>query len=296
MQRKECVNYLRRKYINSTILEPNQTQIMKCRHREKISWSGIFAGTVAALVIEALLNLLGMGTGLVSFAPDKAVVSALSIGAVIWLILVSVVSLFLAGWIAAKASGKQTQISGIFQGFITWCTASLIVWLLMTTAIGVILGGITSITVGGLKGAGIAAISQQDNLSIFKLPVLASLQERIKPGVSSEKIVNDLKEPLKNYVTADNDQERKEASRLLSVMIAQNTTYSSVEVQQNIAKIEEWVQKIKDNAAETAKKTTQFIGSVALAGFFAFLVGAIAAMFGGLAGSLQNRNESERDI
>lgn len=275
--------------MNATIVSTNEALDVKCHNRKKISWQGIFAGAITALVVETLLNLLGLGVGLISFTPDQAMAASLSIGSSIWLILVSVLALFLAGWVATLSAGK-ISVSGALQGFLTWAIASLIVWMLMASAGGAILGGLTNLVAGGLKSTGNIAMSQKDNVNIFKLPALASLQQRVKSGVDVEKIVEDLQEPLKAYVSADNDQERQDAVQLLSVSIARNTDYSTAEVQSKVEDIENWALKMKNNAAEAAKKTSRFLGSVALASFFAFLMGAIAAILGGVVGQVQNRN------
>jgi len=55
--------------MNFNNLEDNRVLATDCWTHRRISWRGILAGTVTALILEALLNILGLGIGLVSFCP-----------------------------------------------------------------------------------------------------------------------------------------------------------------------------------------------------------------------------------
>ncbi|MBS0350854.1 MAG: hypothetical protein JSR33_06680 [Proteobacteria bacterium] len=263
-----------------------------CYPRRGISWRGIFAGIVTALVIEALLNLLGLGIGLVSFTPDKDVAVGIGIGSAIWLIIVSIIALFVAGWVAAIASGRVLKTVCAMQGFITWGLASLIVFFTMTSTMGAIVGGITSLAGSGLKSAGNAVLNKKENDKATNIPSLSSLQARLKPGTSYDKMADDIKPAIEAYAAADNDQEKNDARQALSMAIAQNTDLTSQEANQKVADLEQSYNKMKDKAKEAARKTSRVMGIALIITFFSFLLGAIAAVLGGITGS---RNCSAED-
>ncbi len=276
-------------------LESSRGSATGCLHlHRKISWSGIFAGIVTALVVEALLNLFGLGVGLVSFTPNKEVAAGIGIGSGIWMILVSIIALFLAGWIASTASCRSRKRIGALQGFITWGLSSLIVLFLMTSTIGAILGGVTSLAGKGLKNAGNAALSQKDSFNVDNIPGLSSLQSKLKSGSSYDKLLSDIKPPVEAYATADNDQEKSDARQALSTAISQNTDLTPEEANQKVTDMEQSYQKVKDKAKQAAKTTSHVLGIAFITTFFSFLLSAIAAILGGIIGS-KNRHIEDRD-
>ncbi len=280
--------FYKEKIMNFNSLENSKVSGMQSWQYKRISWAAILAGVITALVVEALLNLLGLGINLISFIPDKEVLTGLGIGSIIWLIIVSIIALFIAGWVSGLASGKHTNISGALQGFITWAMSSLIVLLFMATTTGVIVGGVTSLLARGLKSAGELTLNQKDNIDFLKLPGINTMQQRLKPGISKEKIFNDVTEAAQSYVTADNDQEKANARQSLSSIISENTDLSPQESEQKITYIEQKYQKVKEQAEKQSKKISSFIGGAAIAAFCSFLLSAIAGIMGGIIGCRRN--------
>lgn len=275
--------------MNYNNLEGNKVASADCWPHRKISWRGILAGTVTALILEALLNILGLGIGLVSFVPDKEIATGIGIGSAIWLILVSIISLFVAGWVAAISSGKIFNKVGALQGFVTWGLSSLIVLFMITTTGSAILGGASTLIGKGFKSAENMAMNKKSKDKTLRISGLYPLQERLKPGISNEKMVDDVTDTVKAYAAADNDQEKKDARQHLSWVISQNTDLTPQEVEQKTADVEASYEKMKEKAKEAIKTTTNVAGSIAIIVFFSFLLGAIAAIVGGIVGAAKNR-------
>src|SRR5688572_12030017 len=62
-----------------------------------IVWSAIVAGVFAALTIGSLLNLLGVGLGFTAFKVDTNTLAALGTGAIIWIIISTIISMAIGG-------------------------------------------------------------------------------------------------------------------------------------------------------------------------------------------------------
>src|SRR5215472_11919227 len=108
-----------------------------------VSWSSILAGVTAAIAVQLLLNLLGIGVGAATINPQSG--QGLAVGAVIWFVFSSVISLFVGGWIAGRLAGTSNKKDVALYGFVTWALASLVLFYLLSTAVGGLLGGAASV-------------------------------------------------------------------------------------------------------------------------------------------------------
>lgn len=105
-----------------------------------ISWSAIFAGAVIALATQLVLTLIGAAIGLATLDPatgDNPSGAALGIGAGIWLLVSSIISLFIGGYIAARLAGTR---NGWLHGLTTWGIVTLLTAVLLSTAVGSLIG------------------------------------------------------------------------------------------------------------------------------------------------------------
>lgn len=102
------------------------------RNRKCLSWSAILGGAIVGTGISFLLNLFGLGIGLTAFTNTPQGVSAFAIGGFIGLIIVAIVSMFVAGMVAGFL-GRRYCIRrnlGILYGFLAWSVALFLVVLL----------------------------------------------------------------------------------------------------------------------------------------------------------------------
>lgn len=134
----------------------------------RISWGAVFAGAIIALATQIVLALIGMAIGLATLNPatgDSPSGTALGTGAAIWLVISSLISLFVGGYIAARLAGR---FNGWLHGLVTWGTLTLLTLMLLTTAAGQLIGAASGLTN--------FAVSNSDKTS--RLP--AALQQPIE--------------------------------------------------------------------------------------------------------------------
>ena len=92
-----------------------------------ISWSAIIVGALVGLGISFLLNLFGLAIGLSVFTTTKEGMIALAIGGFIAMLIIAVVSMYTAGWVAGYLGKNHgNKHLGILYGFATWCLALLV--------------------------------------------------------------------------------------------------------------------------------------------------------------------------
>jgi hypothetical protein len=128
----------------------------------RISWGAILAGAIIALATQLVLTLIGTAAGLATLnlaTGQNPSGVTLGIGAGVWLVISSLVSLFLGGYIAGRLGGT---FNGWLHGLATWATVAMLTILLLTTAAGGLIG-----TASGLASF---AVNNSDKVSQTQLP------------------------------------------------------------------------------------------------------------------------------
>lgn len=125
---------------------------------DRISWGGIIAGAIIAMIIQLALNLLFIGIGVSTINPvyedDSVSPKAITNGAIVSVGLSMLLSLFVGGWLAARFAGIPDQGDGLLHGVMVWGVVMLITTFLLTTAVGRIISGTAALMSHGLRLAG----------------------------------------------------------------------------------------------------------------------------------------------
>lgn len=151
-----------------------------------VSWAAIFGGGVAATSLSLILFVLGIGLGFTSISPwSREGVDAGTFGmlAIIWIILTSVASSGLGGYLAGRLRTRwlDTPRDEVFfrdtaHGFLAWGTAAILTAAVLagatTSLVGAgartaatVAGGISEVAgsaAGAAAGAGASQLSTPD--------------------------------------------------------------------------------------------------------------------------------------
>ncbi len=107
---------------------------------DRVHWGAIIAGLVVAISSQLLLSALGAALGFSNIAGSDSPRSDSSgvAGAVgIWTIISLFISLFIGGWLTARASGSINRSTAALNGAILWATTLTISsWLLASGVSG----------------------------------------------------------------------------------------------------------------------------------------------------------------
>jgi hypothetical protein len=99
-----------------------------------LSFKAVIAGTIVALGLSFLFNLLTIGLGLSLFTPSKEGLVTLTFAAVAWMIIGSYITLFVAGWVTGRLVHSEYSFhlaNGMLHGFVTWTLYLLVSILLL---------------------------------------------------------------------------------------------------------------------------------------------------------------------
>lgn len=109
-------------------------------YHDRVRWGPIFAGLVVAISTQLILSGIGAAIGLTgvsaSASPQAAAADAgTAVG--IWSIISLLISLFVGGWVAARACGPMNRNTALLNGAILWATTLAVsAWLLSTGVSG----------------------------------------------------------------------------------------------------------------------------------------------------------------
>ncbi len=261
--------------------------------RNRVSWGAILAGVAAALVVQLLLNILGVGIGASSLdaanTGDNPSASGFSLTAGIWWTLSGIVASFAGGVVAGRLCGTSDNNTAHWHGLVSWCAATLVIFYLLTSAVGGIIGGTFNAlgsTVGAAgKGAAsaVSGIAQNTNGDALQ----GQIQRLVNPNGAQSAQDN-----IVAYMRASisGDQAGAAAARDRAVdSLAKTANISPDEARTRLQQAEQQARQgadqVKQKAQQAAEATRKGVASAGIFGFVALALGGVASWFGGGAGA-----------
>ncbi|MBY3314447.1 PhnA-like protein [Rhizobium laguerreae] len=263
----------------------------------KISWGAVLAGVAVALVVQLLLNLLGAGIGAAVIDPasdDNPSATTLSVSTAIWFVVSGVVASFIGGYVSSRLSGRPARSTGALHGVTSWAVTTLIVVYLLTSSVGVLVGGVFN----GLGGIVSSAGSTVATAATTAAPALATATD---PMAGIEQNIRDLSggnDPaalrdaavasMRAALTGDQAKAEEARNRAADALAkAQNIPVEQAkqQVTQYEQQYKEAVAQAKQQATEAAQAAATAFSAGAILAFIALAVGAIAAWIGGAVGT-----------
>lgn len=257
----------------------------------RLSWGAIIAGVVIALSIQLLLNLLGVGVGASTIDPGQGDThGGLAIGAGIWFVVSALLSLLAGGWAASRLARISERQDGLLQGFTTWGLTTIATLMLLTSAVGGLIGGSAS-----LLGKAMDASGQGLSSATPALSALASQATGVTPAQVQQQAGDLVSDPRFQTVVSSiirtGNVTSQDRSNLVS-LVAQKQNISPEQADQEVTGWQQQVVRAKQQASATAidvaSKAAAGVSHIALLAFFALLLGAVAAMAGGWLGTGSN--------
>jgi hypothetical protein len=255
----------------------------------------MLAGVVVALVTQLILNMIGVGIGAATLHPvtgDNPEASTFSIGAAIWWTVSGILAAFAGGYAAGRLAGKPKESTAGWHGLTAWALTTLVVFYLLTTTVGSLIGGVFSTISSAAGGLGrTAATAAAPALAQANDP-FSSIEQSVREatGGNDPAALRDAAVSAVRAVVTGNPEQAQQARERAAQAIsrAQNISIEEArtKVQQYEQQYRETVERTKQQAAKAADTAANAISKGALFGAIALVLGAIAAWFGGRAGTI----------
>jgi hypothetical protein len=269
----------------------------------KISWSAVLAGVVVALVTQLILNMLGIGIGAATLDPmtgDNPSATSFSIGAGLWFSLSGILAALAGGYAAGRLAGKPKESTAGWHGLTTWALTTLVIFYLLTSAVGGILGGTFRTVTSALGNVATAVGSTAQTAAQVAAPNLAraadpfsSIEQSVRgaTGSSDPAALRDAAVSAVRGLLTGNQQQADEARNRAAEALAraQNipVDQARTQIQQYEQQYRQAVDQVKQQATEAADVAARTVSRASLLAALSLLLGAVAGWFGGRMGSVQ---------
>lgn len=288
-----------------------------------VSWGAVLAGTVVAVMVMLLVNLLTLGFGLQSIDPvtEAEPLAGVGTGTIIGMIIANVLALFLGGWVAGRVAAETRAFEGALHGLLVWGLVTLVSIWLLSTAVGRLVSGVTGLVGQGLSlaGQGVAALAPQAaqavedalaaqgvNLDTIRQEA-GQVLEQVTEGQAQPEQADEAAADAAQDIVQDPQAAGQRLQQLVDQVFGENpsdsvnrddvvtalveTGMSQAEAERTVANWEQTAQAARERIEaarqeleEATQTATDAIGSAAIWALFGLLLGAVIAMVGSASG------------
>lgn len=268
----------------------------------QVAWGAVLAGAVIGLVMQIILNVVGLGVGLstVDIAHgDTPSAGSISFGAGVWFVISGILAAALGGYIAGRLSGKASQSTAAYHGLISWAVSTLTVVYLLSSAASGMIGGAVSTASSALGGAGKALGGTVQTAVQTAAPSLNTVGDPMAAIESKVRSASGGQDPaalrdaamtaVRAALTGDPAQQAAANDKAAEALAkAQNISQDEAkgQIAQYQQQYKETVAKTKEQAKQAADTAAKRVSQGALFGALALLLGALAAFFAGRASAV----------
>lgn len=255
--------------------------------------------------------MLGAGLGFAVYSPLTAdyPVANLSIGGLIIHSICAIASLWFGGWVAGRFSSVRNRATGWLHGFIVWAVATVAGVILVTSGAAWLMSGLSTVVGGGLSAvgqpaaaaAGAAADQAADELKQSAASIAIYVEEAVNnrgegsasDGVRAKREIGFAMARLFHPAHAGNVAANREAAVTALVnhagMNPADADTAITDWTASFERLKSDLATVKDAAAQKTREATDTAASAlakfSLLAFIGFLIGALAATWGGHLGS-----------
>jgi len=273
---------------------------MRTTMLSKISWGAVLAGVALALATQLLLNMLGIGIGAATLDPavgDNPSALSFSIGAGLWFALSTILAALAGGYAAGRLARVLRESTAGWHGLTVWALTTLVIFYLLGSTVGGILGGAYRGMTNALGNVSSAVGSTAETAAQIAVARLAdpfsSIEESIRsaiPGNDPATLRDAAIAAVRAVVTGDPLQAAEARERAAQVIArAQNISVEDArtQVQQYAQQYRQAVDHAKQQVSQAADTSAKTVSRAALFGAISLLLGGLAGWSGGRMGAVE---------
>lgn len=253
-----------------------------------LSWAAVIGGAFVTAALSLILLALSAGFGFSSVSPWSNVgASASTVGkaAIVWLILMEIISSSMGGYLAGRLRTKWANIHtdevyfrDTAHGFLAWAVALVVTAAFLASAGATMAGSTVSMTAGGAEmNTGLGPAGRGVGPNAYYLDILLR-SDSVKPDSSDPIVRREAGRILENALQRGGIPLADKS--YLAQVVASRTGVSQNEAEKRVSVAFESIQE----AADAARKA---VAHSLLWGFLALLIGAFCASFAATIGGRQ---------
>ena len=265
-----------------------ETSVKNEAYSSGVSWAAVTAGAFVSAALSLILLALGAGLGLSSVSPWSNVAasaSSISTAAIVWLIVMQIISSSMGGYLAGRLRTKWASIHtdevyfrDTAHGFLAWAVALVVMAAFLTSAATYMVGAAAASAAGGTGTAtGVQADGRElDSNGYFVDTLFRSDSAKADSNGASVRgeVGRILAQSLRGGSVPAADK------RYVAQLVATRTELSQTDAEKRVSDVFAAAQQ----AADTARK---MIAHALLWVFLALLTGAFFASFAATIGGRQ---------
>ncbi|MGB3626902.1 MAG: hypothetical protein WA989_13800 [Henriciella sp.] len=186
------------------------------QRQRDFSWSAALAGFVCALALQGLFSLFGIGWGFDTIDPasESSPFGGLALGAGLYWLITSLLSVFAGGYVAAQVSGRPHMLPAVLHGITVWALATLVSFWAITAALSSTARATASAAeqIGQGGAAAIGAVADADLMPEGTTDMVA--QELDQAIDNRERVMEDIRTEVRDLyreVVSPQERQRVEA-------------------------------------------------------------------------------------
>lgn len=119
---------------------------------KRVWWGAIFAGSIVTMLVSFMLGLLGIAIGAANIDFRNGIsTSGVGQSALIWWLVITFIAYFCGGCVAGRLANVLRRGDAMLHGIVTWGVVTIAVVVLVGSAFGGALAGMTNFLAGGLQ-------------------------------------------------------------------------------------------------------------------------------------------------
>ncbi len=242
--------------------------------------------------------MIGIGIGASTLEPGAGAdqnpsASGLSIGAAVWWTIPGILAALAGGFAAGRLSGRPKESTAGWHGLTAWALTTLVIFFLLTSAIGGLVGGAyrtvqgVAATAGGAVQTAVPTLAAGggDNFRAVEQSMRGSLGGNDPAALRDAAVA-----AMRAAVTGNEQQVAQARDRAADALAkAQNIPpeQARAQVQQYEEQYRQGVEAAKREATDAAVVATKAVSRGALIAALSLLLGAVAGWFGGRMGAVE---------
>lgn len=252
-----------------------------------VSWGAVFAGSVVAIVLQAILNILGVAVGAATVDTTAATtdtVRSVPMLAAVWWTVSGIISAYVGAFTAGRLCGRPKETTGGWHGLTSWALTMLLVFAFLGSAMGVLIGGSFTTLADGMSGPyGTSDRATASRTTSQTMSADADTSSTQSTSLSTSAATPD--------TSITDTSTTPEATSARSAAAPSDTSTSTG--QGPVAATATSLNRAMAGDPEEIKRATS---RAALFSFIALVIGAVAAWFGGRAGVVDPTITAETEI